>query len=84
MAQRHQSPQSLRIIHSNMGLQSHFAIFDIPILGVHQLLKFTNDVTGKKWEHYLLPALQQQTMLQVNLTTAQPLTNLQQTVNHDR
>ena len=30
-------------------LQSHFAIFDIPILGVHQLLKFTNDVTGKTW-----------------------------------
>ena len=36
------SPQSLRIIRNKMDLQSHFPIFDVPILGVSQLLKFTN------------------------------------------
>ena len=36
------SPQSLRIIRNKMDLQSHFPIFDVPIIGVSQLLKFTN------------------------------------------
>lgn len=36
------SPQSLRIIRNEMDLQSHTPTFDIPVLGVQQLLKFTN------------------------------------------
>ena len=36
------SRQSLRIIRNKMDLKSHFPIFDVLIIGVSQLLKFTN------------------------------------------